>query len=99
MEALTIKVSETKTDPSDPEKQLTEELAGAIEYRAHCQTYGWQDWKKDGEIAGTTGNCNCLSYGPGTLAMAHKADEYVDEADIRRCQKVYETLLKEWLWM
>ena len=50
-------------------------------------------------IAGTTGNCNCLSYGPGTLAMAHKADEYVDEADIRRCQKVYETLLKEWLWM
>lgn len=55
MEALAIKVSETKTDPSDPEKQLTEELAGAIEYRAHCQTYGWQDWKKDGEIAGTTG--------------------------------------------
>ena len=49
-------------------------------------------------IAGTTGNCNCLSYGPGTLAMAHKADEYVDEADIRRCQKVYETLLEDWLW-
>ena len=49
-------------------------------------------------IAGTTGNCNCLSYGPGTLAMAHKADEYVDEADIRRCQKVYEKLLDGWLW-
>lgn len=49
-------------------------------------------------IAGTTGNCNCLSYGPGTLAMAHKADEYVDEVDIRRCQKVYETLLENWLW-
>lgn len=30
--------------------------------------------------------------------MAHKADEYVDEADIRRCQKVYEKLLDGWLW-
>ena len=49
-------------------------------------------------IAGMTGNCNCLSYGPGTLAMAHKADEYVDEADIRRCQKVYEVLVERWLW-
>lgn len=49
-------------------------------------------------IAGTTGNCNCLSYGPGTLAMAHKADEYVDEADIVRCRNVYDLLLKNWLW-
>lgn len=49
-------------------------------------------------IAGITGNCNCLSYGPGTLAMAHKADEYVDEADIVRCRKVYDILLENWLW-
>lgn len=49
-------------------------------------------------IAGITGSGNCLSYGPGSLAMAHKADEYVDEADICRCLKVYEALLESWLW-
>lgn len=27
----------------------------SIEYRAHCENIGWQDWKRDGEIAGTTG--------------------------------------------
>ena len=31
------------------------ELSGSITYRAHCQTYGWQDWVSDGEIAGTSG--------------------------------------------
>ena len=28
-------------------------------------------------IAGKTGNRNCMSYGPGSLALAHKPDEYV----------------------
>lgn len=27
----------------------------SIEYRAHCQTYGWQKWKRNGEWAGTMG--------------------------------------------
>ena len=26
-----------------------------ISYRAHCQTYGWQGWKSNGETAGTVG--------------------------------------------
>lgn len=26
-----------------------------VQYRTHVQTYGWQGWKKDGAIAGTTG--------------------------------------------
>lgn len=28
---------------------------GGIRYRVHGQTYGWQDWRENGEIAGTTG--------------------------------------------
>lgn len=39
-------------------------------------------------IAGKTGNHNCMSYGPGSLALAHKPNEYVPHADIVRCQNV-----------
>lgn len=39
-------------------------------------------------IAGKTGNRNCMSYGPGSLALAHKPNEYVPHADIVRCQQV-----------
>lgn len=44
-------------------------------------------------IAGKTGNINCMSYGPGSLCMAHKPDEYVPIADIIRCEKVLSELL------
>ncbi len=36
-------------------------------------------------IAGKTGNRNCMSYGPGSLALAHKPNEYVPHADIVPC--------------
>lgn len=39
-------------------------------------------------IAGKTGNRNCMSHGPGSLALAHKPNEYVPHADIVRCQQV-----------
>ena len=39
-------------------------------------------------IAGKTGNRNYMSYGPGSLALAHKPNEYVPHADIVRCQQV-----------
>lgn len=39
-------------------------------------------------IAGKTGNRTCLSYGPGSLALAHKPNEYVPHDDVRRAQAV-----------
>ena len=30
-------------------------ISGDVEYQVHCQTYGWMDWKKNGEKAGTYG--------------------------------------------
>lgn len=39
-------------------------------------------------IAGTLGNHNCMSYGPGSLELAHKPNEYVPYEDVRRCRKV-----------
>jgi hypothetical protein len=30
-------------------------LDNLLKYRAHCEHYGWMDWKQNGETAGTTG--------------------------------------------
>lgn len=49
-------------------------------------------------IAGKTGNRNCMSYGPGSLALAHKPKEYVPHADINRCQQVLIALADNVLW-
>lgn len=46
-------------------------------------------------IAGTLGNRNCMSYGPGSLEMAHKPNEYVDHEDVRRCEDVLKILVLE----
>lgn len=43
-------------------------------------------------IAGILGNRNCMSYGPGNLELAHKPNEYVECADIIRCEQVLEVL-------
>lgn len=39
-------------------------------------------------IAAALLNCNCMSYGPGSLEMAHKPNEYVPYEDVCRCQAV-----------
>lgn len=39
----------------DSEEPVQEEEKGGIRYRVHGQTYGWQGWKADGEVAGSTG--------------------------------------------
>ena len=49
-------------------------------------------------IAGKTGNRSCMSYGPGSLALAHKPNEYVPHADIVRCQSVLIALADNTLW-
>lgn len=45
-------------------------------------------------IAGTIGNHNCMSYGPGNLELAHKPDEYVLLDDIKRCESVLRKLIE-----
>lgn len=45
-------------------------------------------------IAGLCGSKEFLSYGPGSLNMAHKPDEYVEIADIERCEKVLFSLIE-----
>ena len=45
-------------------------------------------------VAGTLGNVNCLSYGPGNLEQAHKPDEFVAIEDLLRCDAVLEALIQ-----
>jgi succinyl-diaminopimelate desuccinylase len=45
-------------------------------------------------IASRLKNGETLSYGPGSLALAHKPDEYVELRDIERCERVYRNLIK-----
>ncbi|MCD7907073.1 MAG: M20/M25/M40 family metallo-hydrolase, partial [Clostridium sp.] len=46
-------------------------------------------------IAGTLGNRNCMSYGPGSLELAHKPNEYVPFEDVRRCELVLARLAED----
>ncbi len=45
--------------------------------------------------AGMLGCQNTLSYGPGSLAQAHKPDEYVEREQITRCKNVLENLINK----
>ena len=49
-------------------------------------------------IAGTCTNRTCLSYGPGSLALAHKPNEYVPKADVVRVEAVLRALMRKTLW-
>ena len=49
-------------------------------------------------IAGKMGNNNCMSYGPGSLTLVHKPNEYVSHTDIVRCQNVLIALADNALW-
>lgn len=44
-------------------------------------------------IAGTLGARNCMSYGPGSLELAHKPNEYVPYEDVCRCRSVLSGLI------
>ena len=49
-------------------------------------------------VAGTCHNPNCASYGPGSLEIAHKPNEYVPITDLWRVHAVFSDLLKNIMW-
>ena len=49
-------------------------------------------------IAGTLMNHNCMSYGPGSLELAHKPNEFVPYEDVCRVQKVLTKLAENVLF-
>ena len=58
LEAIEIKLVEKNgTAPGSTDNSYIQTL---VSYRTHVQDYGWQDWKKDGETAGTSGESKRL---------------------------------------
>lgn len=64
LEAIQLKVEIPEQEDENVPAQGTDtngnaetepEVTGGIEYRVHSQTYGWMDWMRNGQQAGTTG--------------------------------------------
>ena len=73
----------------DPDSPLLAALLAAAEAEGEPAEVGFFTGYTDtAVIAGTCGNRNCMSYGPGSLALAHKPNEYVPRADVLRVQRV-----------
>lgn len=73
-------------DPGSP--LLAALLSAAEEEGAPVEVGFFTGYTDTAVIAGTCGNKNCMSYGPGSLALAHKPNEYVPRADVLRVQRV-----------
>ena len=84
-------------DPSSPLLAALKRAADGVT-DADTTVGFFTDYTDTAVIAGKTGNRNCMSYGPGSLALAHKPDEYVPHADIVRCQNVLIALADNTLW-
>ena len=73
----------------DPASPLLAALLAAADACGHPAEIGFFTGYTDtAVIASTCGNTNCMSYGPGSLALAHKPNEYVPRADVLRVQQV-----------
>lgn len=64
-------------ETADINKPGQEEEMGGIRYRVHGQTYGWQNWKADGEIAGITGQSKRIE-----AIQIELTGKYADKYDI-----------------
>ena len=73
-------------DPGSP--LLAALLSAAEEEGVPAEVGFFTGYTDTAVIAGTCGNKNCMSYGPGSLALAHKPNEYVPRADVLRVQRV-----------
>ena len=58
LEAIQIKLVLKGENP--PGNTDTPYIQSLVTYKTHVQTYGWQDWKKDGETSGTAGEAKRL---------------------------------------
>lgn len=83
----------------DPESPLAAAIQSAAKEAGFPTTVSaFTGYTDTAVIAGTCGSHNCMSYGPGSLALAHKPNEYVDRSDIIRVQAVLNKLCLNLIW-
>lgn len=84
-------------DPASP--LLAELLESTAEVTGTSAEVGiFTGYTDTAVIAGTCQNHNCMSYGPGSLALAHKPNEYVPHEDVRRAQAVLTRVAERVCW-
>lgn len=66
---------------------------GRANHGAPAQVSYFTGYSDAAVIAGTCSNHNCMSYGPGSLALAHKPNEWMSRDDIQRVEAVLTDLL------
>ncbi|RRF90449.1 MAG: M20/M25/M40 family metallo-hydrolase [Coriobacteriaceae bacterium] len=79
-----------------PDSPLLAALSQAIETAtgAAPQMGIFTGYTDSAVVAGLCHNKNCMSYGPGSLELAHKPDEYVPTEDLARVRAALSELLK-----
>lgn len=83
----------------DPESPLAAAIQNAAKEAGYpTSVSAFTGYTDTAVIAGTCANHNCMSYGPGSLTLAHKPNEYVDIADIERAEAVLKQLCANLLW-
>lgn len=84
----------------DPDSSFLACLAEAVKAVTgeEAVTGAFNGYTDTAVIAGMLGNHNCMSYGPGSLELAHKPDESVPYGDVNRVQKVLAELAEQVLW-
>ncbi|GAF39789.1 acetylornithine deacetylase [Agrilactobacillus composti DSM 18527 = JCM 14202] len=80
-----------ESDPNSPLLSVLKETVADVT-AAPAQVGVFTGYTDTAVIAGKLDNHNCMSYGPGDLEVAHKPDEYVDRADIKRVAQVFKDL-------
>ncbi|MCH4170811.1 MAG: M20 family metallopeptidase [Lactobacillus sp.] len=80
-----------ESDPNSPLLSVLKETVADVT-SAPAQVGVFTGYTDTAVIAGKLDNHNCMSYGPGDLEVAHKPDEYVDRADIKRVAQVFKNL-------
>ena len=79
----------------DPGSPLLAALIKTVEQTtgAPAQVSYFTGYTDTAVIAGTYSDYNCMSYGPESLALAHKPNEWVPRDDIQRVEAVLTDLL------
>ena len=99
--SLTVEFTETYRGHSTPPDAIISRLAekAVAESPAHTR---WQGWKafNSGCEAGLRANLHntpTLVWGPGSLAQAHAADEFVNFNEVERVAAMFARTIDEWL--
>ena len=99
--SLTLEFTETYRGHRTPAEAIISRLAekAVVESPANTQWTGWKGFNSGCEagVRANLQNTPTLVWGPGSLAQAHAADEFVNFNDVERVAVMFARTIAEWL--